>query len=182
MNPALRGLRAATELAAAKPHGNRVRYMGGCRCADCRRANTEYEKGRARARKAGDWNGIVDAARASAHLRRLSRIGIGRRVVSEVSSVPESILHEVKRGRRLRIRARTERRILAVGRAQASDAALVPAGGTWRLIDELIEEGYSVSFLARRLGYAKPALQFNRGLITVRNAARVQRLHRELTE
>ena len=83
--------------------------------------------------------------------------------------------------RKRQIRARTERKILAVSRAQASDRSCVPAARTWKLIGELLDEGYTKSRLARRLGYVVPALQFNRERVTVRNATRVQRLHRALT-
>ena len=55
-------LRSAVELAAGKPHGTRIRYVGGCRCLPCRAANSRYESERQAARKLGDWNGLVDAA------------------------------------------------------------------------------------------------------------------------
>lgn len=51
------GLAHIVVLAASKPHGVRLRYMAGCRCLKCRMANSNYETMRARARKAGDWNG-----------------------------------------------------------------------------------------------------------------------------
>ena len=41
------------ERIAALPHGVRARYSIGCRCVPCRKANSEYESARARARKAG---------------------------------------------------------------------------------------------------------------------------------
>lgn len=176
-----RGMRPVSELAATRPHGDRLRYMAGCRCDQCRRANTAYESMRQKARRAGDWNGIVSADRARAHLRKLSRLGIGRRTVEEATDLPNSILLEIKKGRKLRIRARTERLILGVGKAQLPDSAFVPAARTWRLIDKLIEEGYIKSFLAKRLGFKGCGLQFNRRIVTVRTAARVERLHRDLT-
>ena len=179
---ASRGLRPAFELAESRPHGDRVRYLGGCRCAECRRANTEYEKARYAARKSGDWNGIVDAAPSRAHLRKLARLGIGRRTVAAATDVALSVITDIRQGRKLRIRARTERKILAVTKACASDAALVPARRTWRLIEQLLEEGYTKQRIARDLGSkAKtPALQLRRDFVQVRTAHRVEVVHRRL--
>lgn len=179
MRPA--DLRPAAELAAEKPHGVRMRYVGGCRCDACRRANTDYENARAKARKAGDWNGIVSADRARTHLKALSQKGVGRRTVQACTDIADSVLVEIISGRKTHIRARTERLILGVTKAQASDHALVSAGSTKRRIALLLEEGYTQKFLAKRLGYRNPALQFNAETITVRNAERVKRLYKELT-
>lgn len=179
--PTILSLKPAAVLGAEKPHGTRLRYMSGCRCDACRKANSTYENERQKARRAGDWNGIVPADRARAHLLELSRQGVGRRAVRDCSDVAESVLLEVRAGRKTHIRARTERLILAVTAAQASDHALVSAKPSKRLIANLLEEGYTVKFLAKRLGYTNPSLQFNERRITVRNAARIKRLHEELT-
>lgn len=60
---AARGLKPIAQLAANRDHGDRVRYLAGCRCTDCRRANSAYESARQKARAAGDWNGFVLATR-----------------------------------------------------------------------------------------------------------------------
>lgn len=177
----LPGLKPVGVLAAGKPCGTRLRYMSGCRCMDCRKANSSYENARQKARRAGDWNGIVNAAPARAHLLALSRQGVGRRAVRASTDIADTVLQRIRQGSKKRIRARTERLILAVTAAQRSDRALIPAAKTWRLIDNLREEGYTVPQLVKRLGYKAPALQFGRDRVTVRNAARVERLHRELT-
>lgn len=176
-----RGLRPVAQLAAERPHGSRLRYLAGCKCADCRRANTAYERHRLAARKTGDWNGIVDAAEARQHILALSRQGIGRRSVAAASDVAQSIVAEIRAGTRTQIRVRTARRILAVTRAAVADRALVPAARTWRLIDELLEEGFTTAFLARELGYERPVLQFNRKRVTAANQLAVEKLHRRLT-
>jgi hypothetical protein len=176
-----RGLRSARELAAERPCGDRLRYMGGCRCDACRKANSAYECARQRARKAGDWNGIVPAAAARQHMLKLSRRGIGRRAVGAATDIADTVLSDIRSGRKQQIRARTERLILAVTPAIASDRAYVPAARTHQLVAELLDEGYTEQFLAQRLGYANRYLQFG-DRITVRNAYRVERLHKELTE
>lgn len=176
-----RGLKPAAVLAESRPHGDRLRYVAGCRCNLCRRANSIYENARQKARRAGDWNGIVDAGKARAHLLKLSKQGVGRRAVADCTDVAETILCEIRAGKRTQIRARTERKILAVTQAMALDGTLTRAKQTWRLIDELVEEGYTIPDLAARLGYKNPTLQFGRDRVTVRNAYRVECLHRKLT-
>lgn len=177
---AKRGLRPAAELAAARPHGDRLRYIGGCRCDACRKANSTYERERQKARAAGDWNGIVSAAPARRHLRKLSRQGVGRRAVQAVTDIADTILSEIRSGKRKNIRARTERRILGVTVEAMGDAALVPAGPTWALIDAMLAAGHTKSSIALGLGRKTPALQLNRNFVTLRNAAAVQRLHARL--
>lgn len=148
-------LRDVAELAAPKPHGTRLKYMAGCRCLPYRAANSRYECERAKARRSGDWNGLVPADPARRHILRLSKQGVGRRA---------------------QIRKRTLNRILEVTNLAVSDAALVPAGKTWRQIHTLLEEGFSKAELARRLGFASPALQLGKNRILARSAARVDRL------
>lgn len=177
---ARRGLRPVAELAKDRPHGVRLRYMAGCRCSACRCANTDYEKARAAARKAGDWNGVVDSGRARAHMAILSAQGVGRRTVGDVSGIADTVLSEIVAGRKACIRARTERAILAVTRDAAADHALTAADDTWRRLDELIADGYRKADLAHRLGYKNLSLQFNRQRVTVRNAYEVQRLYEQL--
>lgn len=175
-----RGLKPAAQLAAGRPHGDRLRYVAGCRCDECRRANTQYERQRVAARAAGDWNGIVPAERARKHMRWLSRQGVGRRAIADASDVAETILMEIRSGRRVQIRARTERRILAVTPAMASDRALVAAGPSWDFIAALKAAGFTKKRLARELGQKGTGLQLGRVRVTVRNAARVERLHARL--
>jgi hypothetical protein len=177
----MNGLRPVADLAADRPHGDRLRYLAGCRCFHCRRANSDYERERKAARLAGDWNGLIPAERARAHLLALSRAGVGKRAVAAASDVAVSVVSAVRSGRKARIRARTERRLLAVTTAMVSDGALIKSGRALRLLEELTAEGFSKAELARRLGYATPALQFNRPRIRARSLARIQALRSKLT-
>ncbi|MES1977332.1 MAG: hypothetical protein V4451_04805 [Pseudomonadota bacterium] len=175
-----RGLRPVSELGAHRPHGDRLRYLAGCKCFDCRRANSAYETARAAARKAGDWNGFVPAEKARLHLAALSAVNVGRRAVGHVADVGDTVLMDIISGRKKQIRARTERKILAVTAAAASDGALIPAKPSWKLLNELIHDGWPKAELARQLGYKAPALQFRKTQITVRNAYDVEQLHAKL--
>jgi hypothetical protein len=177
---AARGLKPIHELAADRAHGDRLRYIAGCRCFDCRRANSAYEATRQKARAAGDWNGLVDAEKARAHLKQLSEQGVGRRSVAAASDVADSVLSEIIAGRKLKVRALTERKILAVTRAAAGDGALVPGKQTWKRINELLRDGYTKAELALRLGAKTPNLQLKKDFVTVRSAHLVERLYDEL--
>lgn len=183
VNPvmAARGLRPAAELAASKPCGTRLRYYAGCRCDACRAANTAYEHQRAAARARGEGNHIVSAEAARAHLAWLSRRGIGRKTAADAAKVAASVVSKIVDGERTKIRAQTERRILAVTEAAAADRAHIDARATWKLIDELLACGYSKARLASEIsGRPCKALQLARQRVTARNAELVRRAHQRL--
>lgn len=173
--PRLNGLRTHAELSTGC--GTRLQYMAGCKCFKCRSANSAYERERLAARKAGDWNGIVDAQKARQHLLALRKKGVGRDAVHAASDVAVTVIGEITRGTITRIRARTERKILAVTAACREDGALVSAAQTWQLIKWLQEEGFTKLRIARELGQKGRGLQLGKKMITVRNAARVERLY-----
>lgn len=175
-----RGLRSASELSMHRPHGDRLRYMGGCRCPECRQANTAYERRRAMARAAGEWNGLVSAQAARDHLAALSKAGVGRRAVGDVCGIADTILSAIISGRKTQIRASTEKAILAVTSDAKADHALIPAGATWVLINELLADGYPKGFLALSMGRKTAALQLKKDYVTVRSAYEVSRLHKRL--
>lgn len=177
-----RGLRSPAELAERRPCGDRVRYLGGCRCAACRAANSAYETQRARARAAGESNGIVPADKARAHINALQAAGVGLRSISTAADVPYNIIGGISRGERPRLRAQSERKILAITTAAAADHALVPAGLTWKLLDELIAAGHTRKSLATALGQSGSGLQVGREQVTVVTAHRVALLHRRLID
>lgn len=176
-----RGLKPLSLLAANRPHGDRLRYAAGCRCDECRASNAAYERGRIRERQSGNWNGMVPADRARNYMKNLSAQGVGRRAIAEASDISHSVLNEIRSGRKTQIRALTERKILAVTADMALDRAYIPAGPTWKLLDALLAAGFTKQQLAQRLGYAK-TLQIGRKAVTVKNAARVRKLHAELID
>lgn len=204
-------------------HGTRARYVTGCRCADCRRANTAaYHDRMARAREAAAelelvagageicpgiegqpcpkltklrsdstgvcadcrsrlvWNGLVDAAPARRHLRRLSRRGIGYKTAADAAGIAASIVAAILNGKRRRIRKRTADAILEVDQGAAADHALVDAGETWRMLKHLRCEYLTDTALARALGFLKPALQIGQRRVLVRTEDRVRRLYRRV--
>jgi hypothetical protein len=146
----------------------------------CRAANSRYETMRAAARKRGEWNGLVSADAARAHLYELSKLGVGYKSVAAAANVSPTSLMEIRAGRKLQLRRETERRILDVDRSCVADGALVDARRAQRLLDRLKAEGYPALRLVRFLGMKASGLQFGRRRMTARNAQRIERLYREL--
>jgi hypothetical protein len=175
---AARGLRPIGELASRRQHGDRLRYMAGCRCLKCRMANTNYETRRAAARRRGEWNGLVDAAAVRAHLRNLSRDGVGYRTAADAASVGKTTVAEILQGKKRRLRAQAAKRLLAVTPAARADHSTVPARRTWRLLEQLISEGFTKARIARELGMATPRIQIGRARVLARTQLAVEKLWR----
>lgn len=169
-------LRDAAALARGKPHGVRIKYMGGCRCLPCRSANGRYETERSRRRKRGEHGRIVSAAKAREKLRRLSRAGLGYKRAADVAGVARSIAGAIVRGERPRIRATTERKILRVTARQKAPHAIVDATATWTRIRWMLEHGARKAWIARALGCKTPALQLGRHRIVRRHEQAVLQL------
>jgi hypothetical protein len=125
------------------------------------------------------WNGLVDAGPARAHLLALSAQGVGRRSVEAACDVANSLLEEIKTGRKARIRKKTADRILSVDVGAVADHGLVSARETWGLIEQLLELGCTRKEIARRLGSiaATPALQLRRGKVLAITQARVRKVY-----
>ena len=173
----LNGLKPVAELAMDKPHGSRIKYMSGCRCVRCRAANSNYQAERAAAHRRGEWNGCVPADTAREHLQMLSRHGIGRRSVADITGIAESSLQLISQGKRKNLRAMNEKKILSVGTDAVNDASLVAARETWQRVRWLMSQGFTKAGIAKRLGYKNPALQFNKRRLTARNAVKIERLY-----
>jgi hypothetical protein len=175
----LNGLRSAAELSADKPHGTRIKYLGGCRCIPCRAANSRYNSECDARKREGLGNGLVDTAPALEHLRILSGQGVGYKAVCEAAGVGNSSVMLAMQGRRKLMRAANARAILAVTFDMAvRDGALVSAKPTWRHIRWLMNEGMTKTEIARRLGSkAKtPTLQIRPNLVLASTAMKIEKL------
>ena len=163
------------------PHGKRSRYNAGCRCLQCRAANSRYEVERSARRRSGEWNGVVPAERARLHIEELSDRGVGFKSVAAAAGVATSIVGAIKYGQRRQIRAETERRLLAVDEGAAPASRLIPSGPTMRRIQQLLDLGYTKRQLAAWMAYKNRAVQFGKtATITLKNAVRVERLCRKI--
>lgn len=177
-----RGLRPVAELAERRAHGDRLRYLAGCRCLPCRCANARYEQQRLAARRRGEWNGLVPAGPVRVHLRKLSAAGVGYKTAADAASVARSVVAKILRGERRQIRAQNAKRLLAVTPAARADHSTVPAARTWRRINQLLGEGFSKARLARELGMRTPALQISKTRVLARTELAVEKLWRRYME
>ncbi len=124
------------------------------------------------------WNGLVPADRARAHLLALRTEGVGYYAVSAASDVPASVLTRILAQEQARIRASTERAILAVDTGARADGAYVDAGETNRLLAELRAMGFTLRELGALMGQASQLAIGRQAHATARSAARVARIHR----
>jgi hypothetical protein len=170
-------LAATSILGLRKPHGTRLRYMAGCKCVPCRAANSNYETGRAKLRRHGLWNGLVDATPSRHHILALSRSGVGRRTIRQITGISHSVIVKIKNGKRKQIRALTEKAILAVTRFDRRGATNIPAGETWRQIRWLLSEGFTKTRIAKELGCKTSALQLKKDFVWVKSAKAVENLY-----
>lgn len=175
-----KGLKSAAELSADKPHGNRLKYLGGCRCIPCKAANSRYQSERLLAQKNGETNRIISAIEVRGHLLRLSAKGVGSRTVSDISGVGRTTITLISRGQRKQCRESVAKAILAVSSDVTNDATVINAAATHRRIRSLLNEGFTKTELAKRLGYKTGHLQFQKKVITARNAMKVERFYNQI--
>lgn len=173
----LPNMRPVGELASRRPHGDRLRYIAGCRCDACRKANSAREREYAQRRKAGEGNPIVPADAARGHILALAAAGVGMASVVEATGISRAILCKVKDGSRRGLRRANEQKILAVPFDYLADGALVDARPIWQLIRKTMRDG---GFTQRRIGREVHgphvrSLQISKKQITVRNANRVRK-------
>lgn len=139
----------------------------GCRCDACRAAHAVYEKNRS-ARVEPPY---VDAVSAREHIAWLAEHGVGLKQVSRVSGVSHGALWKlvsgkVGRGPSKRIRPATRDAILAVRPDEGADGSRIPAAATWKVIDELLERGWTRVAIARGIGQHGAGLQVSRRTVT----------------
>lgn len=182
-----------------RAHGTRACYVFGpepgsdrsrsCRCDPCTVANRVYARERER-RAARVRYGIepppvvyVDAGEVRAHLRYLTRKGMGLRSISIAARCSRSGLADLRSGRRTRCTPGLAERILLVAPVDAQPSCCVDASVTWKLVDELLALGHTRTELARMLGSTArvPALQLRRDRVLASTARKVRALHDELT-
>lgn len=161
-------------------HGTRARYRLGCDCVPCTAANTTYGQTRARARAAGQWNGLVDASETRAYLLKLQGMGVGLRRVSHLTGLPVSGIRALRSGQRQHLRALSAKRILEL-KPSLAKGQRVNAYRTRHLLACLLNEGYTRKDLAARLGLKSPTVQLHNEQVTVRNALKIRGLFACLT-
>lgn len=167
-----------------RPHGTRAKYVvEKCRCEPCTTANRTYAREQQRRQRRVAY-GIedpdpnwVDPTEAREHLLWLRSQGLGTRTLMKVTGLGRSALQEISQGIPRRIAKKTADRILAASTVAKPRSALVDAGPTWKLLDDLIYLGFTRTRIAQELGAKTRALQLRRDQITHKNALKVKEIY-----
>jgi len=162
------------------PHGTRQRFHQGCRCESCRNAWNCYQASRARARRRGDWQGLVRTKAARSHIEKL---GASNRVIAVAAGVSASVIDRIRTGKKILVRSRDA--VLAVRQQDIANAypllsagAFIPADETKRLLADLESAGFNRCELGRKVGLTE--LRIEKPRVRLWNAKRVERIYRKI--
>lgn len=147
-------------------HGTRLAYVRDrCRCDECRGAATAAERARRRQKAYGRYGGLIDAEPARQHVRTLMASGIGMKQITRLGGPSGGVMCKLMYGQPLpdgtrrppsrRITPRVADSIFAIipeTRALAG-GALVDGTGTRRRVQALVVLGWSLSKIARMVGW-----------------------------
>jgi len=169
-----------------REHGARAKYVvEKCRCELCTQANRDYALQRDRHKRRVAFGleepkpAFIDASEAREHLLWLTKVGVGKRRVSELTGVSLSAIDKIRQGDRIKCRKSTADKILAIGRSKAADGAFIDAKKTWQRIEDLLAHGWTKQAIAKAIGSKakRPALQLQPNKVTARNARAIEQLH-----
>lgn len=147
-----------TTSTSTRAHGTYARYkLDRCRCHDCGYAASLYREDRVKRETAGTLH--HDAEPVRRHIRTLQASGMGLRTIAGRAEVERGTLQVILYGRNergtpppKRIRYATAQRILAV-QPDPGTLRYADATGTWRRVQALCAHGWSLSEIARRIGW-----------------------------
>jgi hypothetical protein len=168
---------------AYKIHGTRSRYAYGCRCAECRKANTKYQQVR-KTEAAKGKRRTIEADAVQKHLSRLGEQGYGVRIVAQVTGLNHGHLHRIRHAKKP-IQRKTADKILRVTSYECRRClGFVPIEPTRQMVNDLLDHGYEREEIARQLGYKGRSLHFlynnKSGKITVLTEMAVRRVYNQL--
>lgn len=167
------------------PHGERARYIRGCRCDACSDANyrymsrlrLEYEHGHTRR---------VNSAPVADHVRTLLTAGWNQRQIADAARCAQRIIGSLATDSQPTTHGDIAARILAIKpHPVPPPAQYADATGTTRRVRALVAIGYPVSHLATAIGIWPANLsRIARGdlaQVTVGTANATARVYRELS-
>lgn len=134
-------------------HRNLTCYTNyGCRLPDCIDRYREYNRDYARAMRAGQMRGLVDADPVRRHLRVLKQHGISLRRAAALAGIGACTLHPLfRRPVRHTVRPEIAAAVLAIDPNQATPSH-IDATGTARRIQALVADGWPMAHLADHFG------------------------------
>ena len=143
-------------------HGTRTAYViDRCRCDDCTKAATAYEKKRRIDHAFGRWDALTDAAPVREHITYLAREGVSYRQVAKYAGVAHTAILDIVVGStrtggrpRKRVRRETADRILGMRPSVdvMADGRTYPAAGLIRRVHALAALGYSMTWTCDQAG------------------------------
>ena len=164
------------------PHGTRQRFNQGCKCEPCRKAWNAYNWSRIKARRNGDWKGLVSTKGARSHIAKLDAPIY---VLARAAGISRDTVRVIANGTRRKTTQATRDAILAVTMKDIralypllSENAYAPGEEAKQQLEDLKRSGFSACELGRKVGLTEFRLAGER--VTVKNAKRVERMYREL--
>jgi hypothetical protein len=145
----------------------------GCRCDECRRSWSIYNKRLRRRHLRGEQIApTVDATEAREHLRYLQSRNVGQHWLEHATGLSRPTIGQIRDGRKQRIRPQTAAAIMAVGLRDCPHA-LLDREPTRQRIAELRQHGWTQQAIKEVVGDWRKA---RKGYITVRMAEAIEAL------
>jgi hypothetical protein len=130
-----------------------------CRCKDCTKASSDYQRTRTRMTAYGRWQPFVDAEPVRQHINQLRAAHIGTARIAELAGVAQRVVSSLiwqpeGKAPRTKVRPETAQAILAVTASleSAADKGLVSTTGSRRRVHALAALGWSIHYVAGRIG------------------------------
>ena len=140
-------------------HGDRARYVAGCRCDLCRQANRAYLDDYKAARKI-EGRQTVPAHGVVEHLAKLRSSGVELTAIARMSGCSVHHLRAVGRGEYARVTRRLHDGVLSIQPGDYSENSRVPVAEAHKLVAEIRARGVQVQTIAHALGYKYHHLSF----------------------
>jgi hypothetical protein len=177
-----------------RPHGYARYRLDGCRCYTCGYARSQYDDRRNRLIAYGQWEPFVGIEETQFRIQSLKDLGFGDRAIATLAGIERKTIRDIAAGIRhdpsrnnpplTKIRRETAAAVAAIpyDQLEAPDGAYIDATLTWERIGQLLDAGYTRTWIARRLGSTAktPALQLGRRRVTARQARAVRDLVTEV--
>lgn len=135
------------------------RYVSGCRCAACRNANTQYERGRTRRKLYRKPSGFVDAQPVRERIAKLLSLGYSLREIVRLSGVGRTTINSIvaghwRTGRPVaRCRRETKDAIFSIkGQRRLTAGQMVDAAQMRNDLERWRSAGMSVARISRLSG------------------------------
>lgn len=134
---------------------SRGRYIGGCRCDACRKANRDYER---KTRLYGFESGFVDAEPVRERIGRLVGMGWTKREICRAADVPRSTMYALTRKHNrtgkpvAKVNAEVADRIMKLDKRRLKAGQLVSARRMRNVLLECSAAGISPADVSRATG------------------------------